>query len=96
MMRSSRRLPERQVSSLTTDYCSGCSGSSDRGLVPVAHSANQTDWDESYSSQSYQVYRCQECESLWGCRHQYDAGTGHDDRWYRFGPVDPATIERHY
>lgn len=45
------------------------------------HPLNRTDWRNSYSSQGYQVWRCKCCGQLWGCRYQYDAGTGSDDKW---------------
>jgi hypothetical protein len=60
------------------------------------HPANTEDYAESYRTQGYRVFRCRRCGDLWGCRYQFDAGTGHDDRWHRFGNVDPTTIRRHY
>jgi hypothetical protein len=67
-----------------------------RDLNSVDHPANSIDWSDGGSSQSYQVYRCRVCGDYWGVRFQYDAGTGHDDRWHRFGDVNPTTIKRHY
>jgi hypothetical protein len=72
-----------------------CDDCARRDLQPVEHEKNEKDWSGSSSSQSYQVYQCQVCGDYWGCRHQYDAGTGNDDRWYRFGP-DLTTVRRHY
>lgn len=69
-------------------------GSRSPGLVPIDHPANSVDWN-GYSSQGYQVYRCTECGDYWGCRYQYDPGTGADDRWHRFGP-DINLVKRHY
>jgi hypothetical protein len=67
-----------------------------RDLRQVEHPANTTEWDTPYSMQGYQVYICLRCRSYWGCRHQFDEGTGSDDRWHRFGRIDPMTIKRHY
>lgn len=58
--------------------------------------ANTVDSETNWSSQSYAVYQCVECSNVEGCRHQYDVGTGHDDRWNSFGKVDPMTVKRHY
>lgn len=63
-------------------------------LVKVDHPVNAVDW-RNYSSQGYQVYRCKECGDYWGCRYQYDPGTGQDDRWHRFGP-NLSDVKRHY
>lgn len=63
-------------------------------LKPISHKANRVDWNGPGSSQSYQVYRCRRCDSYWGCRRQYDAGTGRDDRWHRFANLDD--VRRHY
>lgn len=60
------------------------------------HPANSIDWSGGGEYQGYVVYRCDDCGSYWGCRHQHDPGTGADDRWHEFGVVDPATIKRHY
>lgn len=57
---------------------------------------NSNDWESGGSSQGYVVFRCKECGDIWGCRYQYDPGTGHDDKWKRFGEVDPASVRRHY
>lgn len=65
-------------------------------LRAVEHEANTTDWRDGGSSQGYMVYVCSVCGDYWGCRHQYDPGTGSDDRWHRFGAVDPKSIARHY
>ena len=67
-------------------------------LDRVDHVANSEDWnmrDSGNSSQGYQVYRCRECRDYWGCRYQYDMGTGADDRWHRFGE-DINKVKRHY
>jgi len=67
-------------------------------LERINHEANSDDWsmrDTGNSSQGYQVYRCKVCYDYWGCRYQYDAGTGSDDRWHRFGG-DPSQVKRHY
>lgn len=67
----------------------------DIDLQRVDHEVNTVDWSHRGSGQSYQVYRCKVCKDYWGVRHQYDDGTGHDDRSKRFGP-DITTVERHY
>lgn len=66
----------------------------DRTLEKVDHSENRTDWDNPSSSQGYQIYQCAECGDYWGCRYQWDAGTGNDDRWHRFG--SSPIFRRHY
>jgi hypothetical protein len=63
-------------------------------FVKVDHEENAVDWAERGSTQSYQVYKCP-CGAYWGCRHQYDEGTGHDDRWHRFG-FNIEEVKRHY
>jgi thymidylate synthase (FAD) len=73
-----------------------CTEASPDPLVRVNSQANSVDWRSASSSQSYQVYRCLYCGDYWGCRHQYDAGTGSDDRWHRFGPVLKEAVTRHY
>lgn len=67
----------------------------DADLDPIDHPVNSVDWDGPRSSQGYQAYRCRVCGDYWGVRHQYDPGTGADDRAYRFGS-DFSTIRRHY
>jgi len=61
----------------------------------IDHPANSCDWRGPGSSQGYIVFRCKDCGDYWGCRYQYDAGTGSDDKWHRFGP-DITTVKRHY
>jgi len=61
----------------------------------VESPANSTD-SSGMSSQGYIVYECQVCKCIWGCRYQYDPGTGSDDRWHNFGVIDPTTVKRHY
>lgn len=63
-------------------------------LKVVDHPATTKDWDIPGSSQGYLVYQCQECGDYWGCRYQYDSGTGQDDSWHRFGPS--SNFKRHY
>ena len=67
----------------------------DYQLERVEHEANSDDWHGSGSSQGYQVYRCKVCLDYWGCRYQYDMGTGADDKWHRFGE-DISKVKRHY
>lgn len=67
----------------------------ERDLERIAHEANSADWRMPGSSQSYQVFRCKGCKDYWGCRFQYDAGTGSDDHWIRFGP-NIEDVRRHY
>lgn len=64
-------------------------------LERVEHEANGADWEGQNTTQGYQVYRCKTCNDYWGCRYQYDAGTGSDDRWHRFGP-NIEDVKRHY
>lgn len=70
-------------------------GDTTPNLDRIDHPANTNDWTQSYSRQGYQVYRCRYCGDYWGCRHQYDAGTGQDDRWLGFGP-NLEDVRRHY
>jgi hypothetical protein len=72
-----------------------CTDCHENDLERIDHQANSKDWDHGYTRQGYQVYRCKRCGDYWGCRHQYDAGTGHDDRWHRFGP-NFDDVKRHY
>lgn len=67
----------------------------DRDLVTIDHPANTVDARGAGSSQGYQVYHCRVCNDYWGCRYQYDPGTGHDDHWKRFGP-NVEDVKRHY
>lgn len=60
----------------------------------VEHLANREDWAIPGSEQGYQVYQCNECGDYWGCRYQWDAGTGSDNRWHRFG--QSPNFKRHY
>ena len=71
-----------------------CEDCSERDLKRVDHPANTVDWKVPGSSQGYQIYQCQECGDYWGCRYQWDAGTGLDDKWHRFGPS--SDFRRHY
>ena len=64
-------------------------------LERIEHDENTSDWGDGSSSQGYRVYRCKFCNDYWGCRYQYDAGTGSDDRWHRFGP-NIEDVKRHY
>lgn len=65
-------------------------------LKRVHSPANGTDWDNEYSRQGYQVHRCQACGKIWGCRYQWDSGTGSDDDWKCFDRIDPKDVVRHY
>lgn len=62
----------------------------------VASPANSEDWNQPGSVQGYQVYECMECGDVWGLRYQWDAGTGDDDNWKRFGAIHPSRVKRHY
>lgn len=64
-------------------------------IAQSSHPACTTDWVQSNSTQGYLIWYCEMC-GYWGVRYQWDAGTGADDRWHKFGLVDPATIKRHY
>lgn len=87
------------------EVCRNCSGRgyieraccqrSYQDLEKIASPLNKEDWlhEVGQSYQGYQVYRCRHCGALWGCRYQFDAGTGHDDRWAELDPVNP---KRHY
>lgn len=65
-------------------------------LDPIESPANGVDYYHSNSRQSYQVYRCRDCQHIIGIRHQWDSGTGCDDYSNDFGVIDPATVVRHY
>lgn len=75
------------------EKCSMCNGVLKR--VEDAP-ASTVDWSTPGSSQGYSVFQCEWCGNVEGCRWQYDAGTGADDRWHSFGSVDPMTVKRHY
>jgi hypothetical protein len=64
-------------------------------LVRVDHPANTEDYRNSTSRQGYQVFRCIKCGRYHGCRYQWDAGTGSDNRWQAFG-FKPEEVVRHY
>lgn len=66
----------------------------DNRLESVAHAANASDWSGA-SNQGYEVRQCGICGDYWGCRYQYDPGTGADDRWHRFGS-NIEDVKRHY
>lgn len=70
-------------------------GCREADCLRVEHLANRTDWEGGGSGQGYVVRRCRVCGDFWGVRWQYDAGTGGDDRWHRFGPNE-ADVRRHY
>ena len=61
----------------------------------IEHEVNTEDWNSHYSRQGYQVYQCKICGRYWGCRYQWDMGTGSDNKWKCFGK-DKENIERHY
>ena len=75
--------------------CQKCRRHEHYHLTPVDHPENSIDHEYSYSSQSYKVYKCDICGEYWGCRHQWDAGSGSDDKWKAFGK-DPNNVRRHY
>lgn len=60
----------------------------------VDHPVNRQDSRAPGSSQGYQIFKCIDCGDYWGCRYQYDAGTGSDDKWIRFKNFE--SIKRHY
>lgn len=72
-------------------YCEICP---ERSLKKIDHPLNRVDWRQPYSSQGYQMYQCEDCGALWGCRYQYDSGTGADDHWHRFEVGEE--VRRHY
>ena len=73
-----------------------CTERGDHFLIRVDSPANAVDWEIPGSRQSYQIFKCSECGDVWGVRFQWDAGTGNDDHYFRFGQVDPSTVKRHY
>lgn len=83
--------------------CPKCAGSGkvehldcmEHQMVAVDHERNALDWDTPTSYQGYQVYRCKVCGDYWGCRRQWDAGTGIDNHWHNFGQ-DASKVYRHY
>lgn len=58
-----------------------CDCGTKKKLRPVDHLYNCTLWDNDISREGFQVYLCPDCQVLWGCRFQWDAGSGNDDRW---------------
>lgn len=78
---------------MTQDCPCKCSTKSlDRVDSPV----NSTDFNHENSRQGYQVYKCRLCGSIWGCRWQWDGGTGDDNDWHNFGVIDPKDVVRHH
>lgn len=75
--------------------CSKCQQQELNHLIPIDHSENYIDYRSSNSFQGYKVYRCNICGEYWGCRYQWDAGSGSDDKWKAFGK-DPDNVRRHY
>jgi hypothetical protein len=62
------------------------------------HPLNTVDWNSGGSRQGYCVQQCRRCGRVWGCRYQFDPGTGSDNHYKDFGfgnPLELAT-ERHY
>lgn len=72
---------------MTCDLCGS-------DLIELSHPDNSVDWDRPGSRQGYQFYQCLTCGAVYGCRHQFDASTGSDDRWHRFKAGEE--IKRHY
>ncbi len=76
--------------------CNSCRQQTFKNLDPIEHSENMS--DTSYSalrSQGYRVYKCNICGEYWGCRYQWDPGSGSDNRWKAFGK-NPENVRRHY
>lgn len=98
--RSRERAEELEAlgKSLKTALCEGslCTDDCIDYLKPEDHPENRKDEVGPGTSQGYAVYRCPEHEIYWGCRYQWDAGTGADDRWHCFDTSDPAKVKRHY
>ena len=63
-------------------------------LRELEHPENGTDWSDTMSRQGYQFYKCPQCGAIYGCRYQWDAGTGRDNRWHRFEAGEK--VKRHY
>ena len=75
--------------------CSLCENEHGHKFLQVLKNHPENQSDNSADTQGYQVYRCKICGCYWGCRYQYDRGTGSDDRWHNFGKNIDA-IKRHY
>jgi hypothetical protein len=88
---------------MVTEPCPHCAGSGERtreccdvykDLEQIDHSLNAKDIDNpGLSHEGYQVYKCKKCNTLWGCRYQWNAGTGSDNRWAELDQKNPV---RHY
>lgn len=76
--------------------CKSCRQQTFKNLTLVKHPENTSDAAaKSPNSQGYNVYRCEICGEYWGCRYQWDPGTGSDNRWKAFGK-NPDNVRRHY
>lgn len=75
--------------------CTRCQQNKTNHLIPINHLENNEDFATPGSSQGYQVYKCKICGEYWGCRYQWDAGSGKDDKWMAFGK-NPNNVRRHY
>ena len=88
--------PEENSHIVKQPMCNKCRQQNCSHLKPVDHPENGSDGAaRSPNSQGYQVYRCEICGEYWGCRYQWDPGSGSDDRWKAFGK-NPGDVRRHY
>lgn len=88
--------PEENNHIIKQPMCSNCRQHEFKHLSPVNHPDNGSDKSALRpSSQGYQVYVCEVCGEYWGCRYQWDPGSGSDDRWKSFGK-NPGDVRRHY
>ena len=89
--------PEKTHHIIKQSMCSQCRQQKFNHLTLISnHPENGSDGAaRSPSSQGYQVYRCEICGEYWGCRYQWDPGSGSDDRWKSFGK-NPDDVRRHY
>jgi len=88
--------PTKEFHIIKQPMCNNCRQQEFKHLKTIKHSENTSDNSAlSPSSQGYQVYVCEVCGEYWGCRYQWDPGSGSDDRWKAFGK-NPGDVRRHY
>ena len=88
--------PKKEYHIIKQPMCSKCRQQEFEHLKAITHPENTSDTSaHSPSTQGYQVYKCERCGEYWGCRYQWDQGSGSDNRWKAFGK-NQDDIRRHY
>ncbi len=88
--------PQEKNHIIAQVMCDQCRQQRFKHLTIIDHPENTADRSANApSSQGYQVYKCEICGEIWGCRYQWDPGSGSDNRWKAFGK-NPDNVRRHY